>query len=78
MQLLHREPAVAPDGPLVHQPRGSVHGDAHRAACHYAETLEGVTVESLRARVTESELVASDGALALEVDAEAVAEEADG
>jgi oligopeptide transport system ATP-binding protein len=35
-----------------------VAGDAHRAACHYAETLEGVTVESYRARVDETELVA--------------------
>jgi oligopeptide/dipeptide ABC transporter ATP-binding protein len=48
-----------------------VAGDAHRAACHYAETLEGVTVESLRAKVSVAELVASDGALAVETAAEA-------
>ncbi len=35
-----------------------VAGDAHRAACHYAETLEGVTVEMFRAKVDEGELVA--------------------
>jgi len=35
-------------------------GDAHRAACHYAETLEGVTVESLRSQADQSELVAAD------------------
>jgi hypothetical protein len=35
-------------------------GDAHRSACHYAETLEGVTIESLRAKVDEAELVAAD------------------
>ncbi|MGK2948898.1 MAG: ABC transporter ATP-binding protein [Acidimicrobiales bacterium] len=35
-------------------------GDAHRAACHYAEELEGITVESLRASVDESELVVAD------------------
>jgi oligopeptide/dipeptide ABC transporter ATP-binding protein len=35
-------------------------GDAHRAACHYAETLEGVTVESLRSRAEEHELVAAE------------------
>ncbi len=34
-----------------------VAGDAHRAACHYAETLEGVDVDALRARVDESELI---------------------
>jgi oligopeptide/dipeptide ABC transporter ATP-binding protein len=34
-----------------------VAGDAHRAACHYAEELEGVTVESLRSMVAESDLV---------------------
>jgi hypothetical protein len=37
-----------------------VTGDAHRAACHYAETLEGVTVESLRSRAEEHELVAAE------------------
>jgi oligopeptide/dipeptide ABC transporter ATP-binding protein len=35
-------------------------GDAHRSACHYAETLEGVTVETLRAEVDEAELVVAD------------------
>jgi oligopeptide/dipeptide ABC transporter ATP-binding protein len=34
-----------------------VAGDAHRSACHYAETLEGVTVDTLRAKVDEAELV---------------------
>jgi oligopeptide/dipeptide ABC transporter ATP-binding protein len=37
-----------------------VAGDAHRAACHYAETLEGVDVDTLRAQVDESELVQAD------------------
>ena len=37
-----------------------VTGDSHRAACHYAETLEGVTADSLRARADESELVAAE------------------
>ena len=37
-----------------------VAGDAHRAACHYAETLEGVDVDTLRAQVDESELVQTD------------------
>jgi oligopeptide/dipeptide ABC transporter ATP-binding protein len=37
-----------------------VGGDRHRSACHYAETLEGVTVDTLRAEVDESELVVSD------------------
>jgi oligopeptide/dipeptide ABC transporter ATP-binding protein len=38
-----------------------VAGDAHRSACHYAETLEGVTVESLRAADTRlADLVAED------------------
>ena len=37
-----------------------VAGDAHRAACHYAEQLEGVDVDTLRARVDESELVEAD------------------
>jgi oligopeptide/dipeptide ABC transporter ATP-binding protein len=31
-------------------------GDAHRAACHYAERLADVTIDSLRARVDQSEL----------------------
>jgi oligopeptide/dipeptide ABC transporter ATP-binding protein len=33
-------------------------GDSHRAACHYAETLEGVTVDVYRTKVDEGELVA--------------------
>ncbi len=37
-----------------------VAGDAHRSACHYAETLEGVTIDSLRAKVDQTELVAAD------------------
>ena len=37
-----------------------VSGDAHRSACHYAETLEGVTIDSLRERVDERELIAAD------------------
>jgi oligopeptide/dipeptide ABC transporter ATP-binding protein len=37
-----------------------VAGDAHRSACHYAETLEGLDVETLRAQVDESELVQTD------------------
>ena len=37
-----------------------VAGDAHCSACHYAETLEDVTVESLRSSVDEDELVASE------------------
>jgi oligopeptide/dipeptide ABC transporter ATP-binding protein len=35
-------------------------GDAHRSACHYAETLEGVTVDSLRAKVDAAELLVTD------------------
>jgi oligopeptide/dipeptide ABC transporter ATP-binding protein len=35
-------------------------GDAHRAACHYAETLEGVTVDSLRTAAGVTELVAAE------------------
>ena len=34
-----------------------VTGDSHRAACHYAETLEGMDVGTLRASVDESDLV---------------------
>jgi oligopeptide/dipeptide ABC transporter ATP-binding protein len=34
-----------------------VTGDSHRAACHYAETLEGVTIEGLRAKVNAAELI---------------------
>jgi len=41
-----------------------VAGDAHSAACHYAETLEGVTVESLRSSVGEQDLVVSEGDVA--------------
>jgi oligopeptide transport system ATP-binding protein len=37
-----------------------VAGDAHRSACHYAETLDGVTVDTLRAQVDEHELVVAD------------------
>jgi oligopeptide/dipeptide ABC transporter ATP-binding protein len=37
-----------------------VTGDAHRAACHYSETLSDVTVETLRADVDEAELVAAE------------------
>jgi oligopeptide/dipeptide ABC transporter ATP-binding protein len=37
-----------------------VAGDAHRAACHYAEDLEGVTVDSLRASVAAEDLVVVD------------------
>ena len=37
-----------------------VTGDAHRAACHYAETLEGVTVDSLRTTADVTELVAAE------------------
>ncbi|MEQ1785880.1 MAG: ABC transporter ATP-binding protein [Acidimicrobiales bacterium] len=37
-----------------------VDGDAHRAACHYSETLEDVTIESLRAEVDDSELIAAE------------------
>ena len=44
-----------------------VTGDAHRSACHYAETLEGVTVDSLRAKAEVAELVAAE-VVAAEVD----------
>jgi oligopeptide/dipeptide ABC transporter ATP-binding protein len=37
-----------------------VAGDAHRSACHYAETLEGVTVETLRAKIEQEDLVVAD------------------
>ena len=37
-----------------------VAGDAHRSACHYAETLEGVTIDTLRAKVDQDELNAAD------------------
>jgi len=39
-----------------------VAGDAHRAACHYAETLEGIDVETLRAQVDDSALVEANTA----------------
>ena len=38
-------------------------GDAHRSACHYAEALAGVTVDSLRATVQPTELVAGEEAV---------------
>jgi peptide/nickel transport system ATP-binding protein len=34
-----------------------VAGDAHRSACHYAETLEEIDVERIRAEVDQSELI---------------------
>jgi oligopeptide/dipeptide ABC transporter ATP-binding protein len=34
-----------------------VTGDSHRAACHYAESLEGVDIDTLRATVDSTELV---------------------
>jgi oligopeptide/dipeptide ABC transporter ATP-binding protein len=37
-----------------------VSGDAHRSACHYAETLEGVDINTLRSRVDESDLVGAE------------------
>mgnify|MGYP001397572919 CR=1 FL=1 len=37
-----------------------VEGDAHRAACHFAETLAEVSVDSLRSSVSDDELVVSD------------------
>jgi peptide/nickel transport system ATP-binding protein len=37
-----------------------VSGDAHRAACHYAETLEGVDIDTLRSRVDADDLVVAD------------------
>ena len=52
-----------------------VAGDSHRSACHYAETLEGVSVDSLRAEVDVAELV---GASEVDVDVEPIsAEEAE-
>ena len=36
-------------------------GDAHLAACHYAETLEGIDVESLRSAVNEEDLIDAEG-----------------
>ena len=35
-------------------------GESHRSACHYAETLEGLTVEGYRGQVDEAELVVAD------------------
>ena len=40
-----------------------VAGDAHRSACHYAEDLAGVTVESLRSMVAASDLVPDEQAV---------------
>ncbi|MEO7571196.1 MAG: ABC transporter ATP-binding protein [Acidimicrobiales bacterium] len=40
-----------------------VAGDSHRSACHYAETLEGVTIETLRAKADDLELIAPDTAV---------------
>ncbi len=37
-----------------------VAGDAHRSACHYAETLAGVTIDTLRAKVDDDELIAAE------------------
>jgi oligopeptide/dipeptide ABC transporter ATP-binding protein len=37
-----------------------VAGDAHRSACHYAEDLSEVSIESIRAAVGTSELVPTD------------------
>jgi oligopeptide/dipeptide ABC transporter ATP-binding protein len=37
-----------------------VAGDSHRSACHYAETLADVTVETLRSHADEAELVAAE------------------
>ena len=35
-------------------------GDSHTSACHYAETLEGVSVDTLRAEVDQADLVIAD------------------
>jgi hypothetical protein len=40
-----------------------VAGDAHRSACHYAEDLAGVTVDTLRSMVATSDLVPVDEAV---------------
>jgi hypothetical protein len=37
-----------------------VTGESHRSACHYAETLEGVSVDTLRAQVDHTDLVVAD------------------
>ncbi|MFZ6002429.1 MAG: ABC transporter ATP-binding protein [Actinomycetota bacterium] len=37
-----------------------VAGESHMAACHYAETLENVDVDALRAQVEEHELIEAD------------------
>ncbi len=37
-----------------------VHGDSHLSACHYAETLEGIDVDSVRSSVDASDLVQAD------------------
>ncbi len=39
-----------------------VTGDAHQAACHYAEDLADVSVDSLKASVSEADLVVTDDA----------------
>jgi peptide/nickel transport system ATP-binding protein len=44
-----------------------VAGDSHRSACHYAETLAGVTVETLRAAVEGGELDVVEVVEAVEV-----------
>jgi len=40
-----------------------VTGDSHRAACHYAETLEGVDIDTLRSEVAINELVEAEPAV---------------
>ncbi len=40
-----------------------VAGDAHRSACHYAEELRGVTVETIRASVGDADLLEADVAV---------------
>jgi len=46
-----------------------VSGDSHRAACHYAETLESITIDTLRADVDKAALVADDVAVKVPTDA---------
>jgi oligopeptide/dipeptide ABC transporter ATP-binding protein len=50
-----------------------VAGDAHRAACHYAETLEGLGVEGLRDQIDEDELLAAEDVVEVAEEAEEVA-----
>jgi len=45
-----------------------VAGDAHLSACHYAETLEGITVDSLRSAVGEEDLVVTEDDVAPRVE----------